>query len=423
MNPESLTTRREFLDKNLTLLAAGATVPAFLDRTAWALDDPKDVRQTRSRPGVPEDRILVIVQLAGGNDGLNTVIPYGHNAYRRARPRLAIAGADVLKFDDDFGFHPAAKGLRQLYDDGLLSIVQGVGYPNPNRSHFRSTDIWATASPDGHKYDGWMGRYFDNTCRGSDPCPPEAAIALTSESPLTLRGDRFQPVSFTNPQALRWVGGRRPAMAEAFAALNQPDEAGPPPVTELDYLRRTALNARVSSAKIREANRGRSRADYASSPFARSLRTIARMIAAELPTRVYYAALGGFDTHAGQANRHRQLLTQLGDGLRAFLADLKAQGNLDRVVVMTFSEFGRRVAENGSGGTDHGEASSLFLLGTKVHAGLHGQHPDLERLNRGDLAFTTDFRRVYASVLTDWLGADATSILGQRFEPLKLIRA
>jgi uncharacterized protein (DUF1501 family) len=414
------TTRRQFLRQGLTLVGAGATVPGFIDQTALALAGPDGARAVKSQPGVPDDRILVVVQMAGGNDGLNTVIPFGHDIYRKSRPKLAIPADEVLRINDDLGFHPQAAGLKSLYDDGLLAVVQGVGYPNANRSHFKSTDIWETASPEGRMHTGWIGRYFDHECAGSDPCPPQRGVALKAEAPLAMQGEAFRGVTFTNPQSLQWRRERQEVMFDAFKKLGAPESNAP--MTELAYLRRTALDARLSATEIRAASRGEAQVNYPQFPFAQALRNVGRMIASEMPTRIYYVSMGGFDTHSGQTPRHRQLMTQLAGSLRAFISDLADQGNLDRVVVMTFSEFGRRVTENASGGTDHGEAAPMFLIGTKVAAGVHGTHPDLENLHRGDLAFNLDFRRVYASVLGDWLEADAGKLLGRKFDPLKLIR-
>jgi len=424
MNEPELTTRREFLHKGLSLICVGATVPTFLQRSALALDDPRDVRLTRSRPGVPEDRILVVVQLAGGNDGLNTLVPFHSDAYYRARPTLAIPADQVIKLDAELGFHPAAVGLKSLYDDGHLCVVQQVGYPNPNRSHFRSMDIWHTASPDGRLHEGWIGRYFDNCCRGEPD--PKAGIALTAEAPLALRGQKFAPIAFSRPEMLnlRPVDGRM-ATRSAIASLNRPDaeRKDGPPVSTLDFLTRTALDAQVAADDIRRAAARDDGARFPESQLSQSLRTVSRLIAANLPTRVYFVSLSGFDTHARQANRHRQLLEQLGQALQAFIQALAKQGNLGRTLVMTFSEFGRRVAENGSAGTDHGEAAPMFLLGGDVRAGLCGPTPQLENLNRGDLPFAIDFRQVYAAVLSDWLGADATRLLGGRFDPPDIFRA
>lgn len=417
-------TRRQFVQKGLTVLSLTPTIPLFLDRTAWAIGDPADVKRVAGG----DDRVLVVIQLAGGNDGLNTVIPAGHDVYQKSRPRLAVKPKDGLKLNDDLVLHPSAVGFKGLFDDGRMAIVQGVGYPNPNRSHFVSTDIWATASPDGRSRGGWLGRYFDSCCAGADPgkptaAEPDAAVAMTSEAPLALTGDKFLPVAFSNPNELTWRGGRFPVMNEAFEKLNTPADPNAKAENELSYLQRTAMDARLSAAEIQKAARGQPKVDYPRSRLADQLKTVARMIQAKLPTRVYYVSQGGFDTHSGQDNRHRRLLEELAGAVKAFVEDLKDQGNLDRVLTMTFSEFGRRVVENASGGTDHGEAAPMFLFGGPTVAGLHGAYPDLGKLHRGDLAYTTDFRCVYTDVLANWLEADPAKILGAKFKPLEVIKA
>jgi uncharacterized protein (DUF1501 family) len=442
MSDISLQTRREFLKKGLTVAAAGLTVPSFITRTAWALNDPRDIQRVRSVPGVPDDRILVVLQLAGGNDGLNTIVPYAHDDYYRLRPTLGIPKEQVLRLNDEIGMHPQLTGLKSLYDDGKLAIVQGVGYPNPNRSHFRSMEIWETASGSDRveKY-GWIGRYFDNTCSGATqrswvpggrsapglPSLPKPTLAVTigNEAPMTIRNTHSIGVSLEDPERFRWTPGS--TMAETaqveqmvFQELNQPagSRAG-----SLDFLQRTAMNARVSSDQIREvARKYRGTVPYPpAGQLSQGLRLIAAMIAGNLGTRVYFASLGGFDTHAGQRGTHTQLLTQLGGAVRAFYQDLQTQGNADRVLVMSFSEFGRRVAENASGGTDHGTAAPMFLFGNPVKPGLYGQHPSLTDLDNNDLKFTTDFRSVYATVLEKWLGADSRPVLNGAFPTLAFV--
>jgi uncharacterized protein (DUF1501 family) len=321
-------------------------------------------------------------------------------------------------------------------------------------------DIWQTASPDGREHTGWIGRYFDNACRGEDPCDPASAVAIMNESPLAMQGERFRAVAFQRAEDLNWNAGgqgmaaRRAMMAkrargvapasrrwgpgnraqqqqmnigplpdeQVFEELNQPGKKTGRRAGDLAFLQRTAMDARLTSADIQRASRGEPSAAYPGSPLANTLKTVGRMIAAGMPTKIYYVSQGGYDTHAGQANRQQQLLTQLGDALKAFVADLTAAGQLDRVTIMTFSEFGRRVKENASGGTDHGEAAPMFLLGRHVKPGFHGTFPSLDEtdLHRGDLAWTTDFRNVYAAVLQDWLGADAKPILGE-FKPIPMI--
>ncbi len=436
MSEDLAATRRDFLRSGLTLVSAAATVPVFLDRTATALAGPASGAK-KAGSGASNDRILVVVQLAGGNDGLNTIIPYRSDIYYRARPQLAIAKTQALALTDDLGLHPAATGLKKLYDDGDLAIVQGVGYPNPDRSHFKSTEIWETADPQQRNHDGWLGRYFDCACKGNDALDPKSAIALTAEAPLALQGDRFSPVAFSTPEQLSWQPGRvSPGAREAFERLNNPDEGHNPDgtlkaVTTLEYLQRTALDARMSARDIQNAaggGAGRVRERMmggggrrGGGELARQLQMVSRMIAADLPTRVYYVSLGGFDTHAGQTGRHQQLMQQLGTALQEFVDTLRKNGQLGRVLIMTFSEFGRRVEQNASQGTDHGQGAPMFLIGTKVRAGLRNSHPDLRQLNQGDIPWQVDFRSVYQAVLTDWLRADSRRILGGAYPALDLI--
>ncbi len=422
MSEHLYTTRREFLAGSLTFLSAASTMPLFLGHTARALaaGDPAGRRRR------DDHRILVVIQLAGGNDGLNTVIPYTMDPYYRYRRQLAIPKEKVLRLEQGVGLHPSAVGLKALYDAGRMAIVQGVGYPNPNRSHFVATDIWSTADPNLRRKTGWLGRYFDACCRGADPGPdPVEGIALTKEAPLAMRGDGFTPLAFENPEALRWRGPRRDPAAEAvFRRLNQRPPAGDEP-TPAAYLQRAALKALVGADEIRSAA-GRQlrggRFNPRTGSLGRSLQLVARMIAADMPTRVYYVSMGGFDTHSAQLGRQARLLEQLGNAVRQFVETLEAHKLLDRVLIMTFSEFGRRVEENASGGTDHGEAAPMFLFGSRLRPGLHERHPSLTHLHRGDLKFGVDFRRVYATVLRDWLDVRPEPILGGAYKPLRLVR-
>lgn len=435
-------TRRAFLWRGLTLASASATVPAFLSRSAWAMADP-DGAMTSSRPGVPEDRILVVVQLGGGNDGLNTVVPFADPAYARARPGIGVGSRDVLRLQragaagaaaaESLGLHPALADLKGLYDEGLLSIVQGVGYPNPNRSHFASMDIWQTADERGTG-DGWLGRYFDNTCAGapdgSGGCSGQAGIALGRAAPLAMQGRSFRPVSFESPDLFSWSGaGRGGAEDAAYRMLSGAGDGGggvgAARHSEAEFLVRTALDARLASERIRTAVEGPSLVSYPDSPLGRQLAMVGAMIRAGLSTRVYYVSMTGFDTHAGQGGvqgQHGALLRRFAEALAAFSRDLRAQGNDGRVLTMTFSEFGRRVGQNASGGTDHGTAAPMFLMGPMVRAGVLGEHPSLTDLDEGDLKHTVDFRSVYAGVLGGWMRADAAAVLGRRFPEAKLLR-
>jgi uncharacterized protein (DUF1501 family) len=424
------TSRRSFLKDGFTLLSAASTLPVFLGRTARVLAQSEPA----GKAGGADQRILVVVQLAGGNDGLNTVIPVEMDAYYKHRRRLAIPRKDALKLEGGVALHPAATGLKALFDAGRMAVIQGVGYPNPNRSHFSSMDIWHTADPELRKHEGWLGRYFDACCKGDDPTPePIRGVALMSEAPLALQGVRFSPLAFQNTEALNWNAARRdPQAAEAFRKLNNADGDLPAgrPGADPDlgaYVQRAALKALLGADEIRQAagtggSVGR-RLGRRGDEVSRALQLVTRMIRADLPTRMYYVSMGGFDTHTGQEARHRALLEQLGQAMQGFIEALEQDKLLDRVLVMSFSEFGRRVQENASGGTDHGEAAPMFLFGSCVRPGVHEKHPSLEQLHRGDLAFGVDFRRVYATVLRDWLKTNPQPILGGTFQSLRLLRA
>jgi uncharacterized protein (DUF1501 family) len=434
-----VTTRREFIQKGLVLLAATSTVPTFLDRTLLAMANPFDSLLTQQPTGA-DGKILVVLQLSGGNDGLNTVVPYADDAYQRSRPVLRHDAKSVLKINDYLGLHPNLAPIKSLFDDGQMSIVQGVGYPNPNRSHFRSMDIWHTAEPEKEGATGWLGRYFDNSCPG---CDPHVGMAIGEVLPLAMKGEKLMPLSFDRPENYRYNGRDK----DRYQKLNSgetatPTPAAPTPATpqtakggkktvevvtpasQLDFLTRTAMDAQLSSEQILKITRNHnSPQPYPGVEFGSALRNVAAMIAGNLPTRVYYVSLGGFDTHAQERQRHDQLMSQFAQGVGAFWADLKAQKNDQRVLMMTFSEFGRRVQQNASGGTDHGAAAPMFLFGPAVKEGIIGPHPSLTNLDQGDLRYNIDFRNVYATVLQNWLEVPSKPILGQQFKMLNVIRA
>ncbi|HRK31645.1 MAG TPA: DUF1501 domain-containing protein [Tepidisphaeraceae bacterium] len=428
---DDLSTRRLFLQRGLTLLAAGGTIPTFLDNTALAMMQAADGARTQAATG-KNGKILVIVQLSGGNDGLNTVVPYADDAYHRARPALAHKAADVLKINDYIGLHPNLAPVKELFDDDMMAIVQGVGYPNPNRSHFRSMDIWHSAEPE-HETptNGWLGRFFDNTCDGTDP---HSGVNIGDSIPLAMRGSRVTPLSFEKPENYKYAGrdragyervngiGEGKQHIDAATSKKQIEVATAD--EQLQFLTRTAMDAQVSSDNIqRIAKNYQTSSRYPGGEFGQGLRTIAAMIAGQLPTRVYYVSLGGFDTHANQRGRHEQLLQQFAAGVSAFWKDMKRQENEDRVLMMTFSEFGRRVDQNASGGTDHGAAAPMFFFGKSVKGGVIGKHPSLTQLDQGDLRYHIDFREAYASVLQQWMDAPSKPILGQQFKPLQILRA
>ena len=414
--------RRVFLEHGVTLASMAATVPHFIQRSAMGI--------LLGGAGAGQDRVLVIVQLGGGNDGLNTVVPYGSREYYAARPSIAIGGpgsprdqagqALVLDADKGIGLHPNLTGLKELYDAGHAAILQGVGYPNPNRSHFTSMDIWHTGRTDG-KGTGWFGRYFDCTCKGTPLGEGEISIG---PAPLAMDGETQKPIAFESAEMFRWTGAElHESLGDPYEAINR---AGTPAGTDADsqlgFLTRTALDAQVASDRIRAAVGRTPLVPYPASSLGNQLRTIASLIRDGMPTRVYYASIAGFDTHGGQLGTHAGLMRQLGDALRAFQADMTAQGNEGRVATLCFSEFGRRVAQNGSAGTDHGTAGPVLLVGGKVRPGLLGPHPSMTDLDQGDLRFTVDFRSVYAGILEDWLGTPAEQVLGKGFPKADLFR-
>ncbi len=417
-------TRREFVTKGLTIVAAGATTPMFLTRTALALNNPWDQALTAPAAGGLDLPTLVVVQMGGGNDGLNTIVPFINDDYHRARPHLAIPQQRILGLTPEVGLHPGLRPLKELFDDGRLSIVQGVGYPNPNRSHFRSMEIWHTADPTGTgPRTGWLGRLFDSEC---PDCGQTAGITLSAEMPLAMQGVGGRAVATENPPRFGFhpMPGAGPEEVEAFRRLIQPVSGAEPMV---DFLAHTEMNALIAAADIRKVashlTEDSGTGGYPQDPFAQKLRIVAELIAAGAPTRVYYVSLGGFDTHATQAGRHDRLLEELGTGLGAFVQDLKLKGLQERVLVMTFSEFGRRVAENASGGTDHGTAAPMFLIGGAAAPGVHGSHPSLTDLDQGDLRYQIDFRSVYATVLEQWMGVQSDPILGGHFSTLDILKS
>jgi uncharacterized protein (DUF1501 family) len=439
----TLHTRRKFLRTSMLGAAASWTLPIFLEKTFFALDAMAADAVTQAVTG-KDGTILVVLQMAGGNDGLNMVVPFADDAYYRSRPRLGLPADKILKLDSYAGLNGKLTGFKSLFDDGHLAVVQGVGYPNPNRSHFRSTEIWQTASDaDRTESEGWLGRYFDNCCAGADPT---VGVAVGGETPQAFAAKTPTGVTFSRPEQFRFRSSE-PAKAGTnseeyfYRQLSQgsTDEDAEVPANDgasigaiagktkndlsaVDFLQRTALDAQLSSDKILAiARKYKSTVIYPPGQLASSLNMIARMIAGGLATRVYYASQGGFDTHAGQINTHERLMGELNDALAAFVADLKQQGNFDRVLLLTFSEFGRRVQENANGGTDHGAAAPMFVLGGKVKPGLFGKYPSLTELDHGDLKFNTDFRSVYGTVLDQWLKAPSQAVLGRKFPALGIV--
>ena len=401
-----MTTRRDALKAlgGSTLLAFAPTVPGFLARTARAAAPEKD------------GRVLVVVQLDGGNDGINTVVPFADEGYAKGRKALRLDARDLLKIDDRVGFHPSMRGAAKLLESGRLAIAPGVGYPNPNRSHFESMAIWQSArlDPEEKEGPGWLGRGLDEGPATADG-PGSSLFVGSGPVPVALRGRRAVASALERLEDLTLDPTAKSARAVASSAPGDDLAA---------FVGRSTLDAYTSSDRLAALAQGRDGGPaYPSTGLAGRLRTVARLLKGGHPARIYYTTQSGYDTHAGQAATHGALLGELSGALLAFLDDLAASGLADRVAVLAFSEFGRRVAENGSAGTDHGTAGPVLLAGPGIKPGLIGAYPSLTDLDSGDLKTTVDFRRVYATLLDGWLGLPSRAALAGTFEPLGLLKA
>ena len=403
-------TRRDFMQR-LAVFSAAGFAPRFITNAS--------AEEVRAIDGFKDDRVLVVVQLGGGNDGLNTVVPFTNDLYHNARPQLRLGKDDLLPITDDLALNGQLKGMQRLYGDGKVAVMQNVGYPNPDRSHFRSMEIWHTASDSDTYYgDGWIGRYFDNNCSGT--AKPQAGMAVGNNRPQAFEGSKGFGVATDHPEKFGWDEGNHGDTEDVFLNLNG-DHATQNGT--LDFLRHTTTQAVASSERVRMAAehggvegqivRGNRSIDQ--------LQAVAGLIRGGLETRIYYVSMGGFDTHANQANAHPNLLRNVDEGLAAFQEQLERDGTAGRVTTLVFSEFGRRVKENGSGGTDHGTAAPMFLLGNHVKGGVHGSLPDLANLDKGDLRYSIDFRSVYASVLENWFETDSSPVLKGTFDTLDII--
>ncbi len=395
--------RKQFIQIG-SLATASLMVPKFLK----AFESPARV--------MPGNKVVVVLQLSGGNDGLNTVIPYRNDLYYKARPRLGILRDKALSLTDETGLHPALTAFKELYDDGSLSILNNVGYPNPDRSHFRSMDIWHTASQSTEYWSqGWVGRYLDAQCKGCDK--PTQAIELDDVLSLALKGENIKGIAVKDPRRLYGTANEK-FFREVMK--NHTDEAGEQPV---DYLYKTMAETLSSADYIFQQSRLHpSNADYPKTDLGNSLKTIASLIFSEINTKVYYVSLGSFDTHINQEAQQQRLFTEMNDAVKSFVKDLKEQHRFEDVLLFTFSEFGRRVEQNASGGTDHGTANNMFLVsGGLKKKGVLNPMPDLANLNEGDLKYNVDFKNVYATILNKWLQADDVGILGRKYEYLGFV--
>lgn len=421
--------RRDFLARTLggsSLLAVGSIVPEFLASTALAADKA-------GQSGKGKDTVLVVVELTGGNDGLNTVVPYGDDLYHKARPTLAFGKKDVLRIDDYCGLHPRLDDLKQLYDQKKLAVIQGVGYPNPDRSHFESMDIWQLADPKRAETSGWLARAIPGMSV-KDAGVPGMFIG-DERMPVAMQGADGGVISLADRASFKLqLSGNEKNRKSLIEDLNSSDATR----AELAaFVRKRQIQTYTSLQKIEEALNDAKSPNGPTSEFVDGrfvqrdpnslqnlpgkLGLIGRLIQKGLGTRIYYVQHGGFDTHSGQAKDHDRLLGELSDSVGTFFNSLGEAG--DRVALMTYSEFGRRVRENGSRGTDHGSGSCMFVAGNKVAGGLVGKHPSLADLTDGDLKYHTDFRRVYASLLDDWLGVESRGVLRDAYDKLPIIDA
>ena len=397
--------RRRFLELNLAAaLAAGTGLSPVFSASA--------VEGTVADNG----RILVVLELSGGNDGLNTVVPYSQDEYYRARPTIGIQPDAVLKLSDDYGLHPNLLGWERLYKDGKMAIVHGCGYPNPNRSHFEAMKFWHTGVPNAPESRGWVGRLADTVI------PREASgivMNIAKEQSQAVSSTYHPPVVFSNPAAYRLDNAESQASAFDSIMSNRSRSTR----SSLEFVRRVTSTAADSSEFVRRTCANyRTNSDYGYGTVGTSLRNIAALIEARADARFYYTNFAGFDTHVSQAPNQAGLFNQVGDAVLAFQADLKTMGREDDVVMLVFTEFGRRVQENASLGTDHGVAGPMYIFGNQVKGGFHGDHPSLSVLDQGDLIMTTDFRSVYASMIQEWMGVqDVGSVLSGDIARLSLI--
>lgn len=388
--------RRKFLQVG-SLASASAFVPKFLKAFE------------KQVPPASQSKILIVIQLSGGNDGLNTVIPYRNDVYYKSRPKLGMNRDKVLSMNDELGLHPALSGFKNLYDEGYLSVLNEVGYPNPDRSHFRSMDIWQTASGSERVLQtGWLGRYLDAQCDGSGQHP--GAIEVDDTLSLTLKGSQIRGMTVPDPSRL-YASAHDPFFSK-LAELHSHDI--PASSDNLGYLYKTLRETTASADYIYQHSKiYSSRKAYPDTPFGKGMKTIAELIVSGCETKVYYISLGSFDTHVNQAPQQERLFKELGTTVATFAEDLREHHRFEETLLVTFSEFGRRVTENASGGTDHGTANCMFLIsGHLEKPGVLNQGPDLQQLDQGDLIFKVDFRDVYASLLEKWLDTDPALILG-----------
>ncbi len=409
--------RRDFMIKGAALLAAlGVGGPLLF---------AQDRKQLLGIPAAPltdvDSPVLVVIQLSGGNDGLNTIIPYSKGAYYDARPTLGIIQKEVLTLNQEVGLHPSLTGLKELYNKGKVAIIQGVGYPKPNHSHFRSMEIWQTADPDKYGHTGWLGRYVGTSLKGNKN--PLQAVQIGNNANKAFSADSVNVPVIQSLGSYNLFDPKTPVqdknrLAQAFLDMYDPDRQG----TQLSVTSQYGWDAYNSVEAIHGlANSYANKIEYPQSGIAKDLQVVVKMLAGKSGTRVFYVQAGGFDDHAVEKDQHAKLLQEIDEGISAFYQDLEFQGLENQVMTMAFSEFGRRVKENGSGGTDHGTAAPVVILGGKIKGGVYGAAPNLGNLDNGDLKYDIDFRTVYYTIVDNWLQGDAQSVLGKSYEKLTFV--
>jgi uncharacterized protein (DUF1501 family) len=370
-----------------------------------------------------KNRTLVVVQLSGGNDGLNTLVPYTQQNYYSARPTLALSKSDVLQLNGAVALHPNMTALQSLYNANHVAIVQGAGYPNPNRSHYESMTIWQTASPDETMQTGWLGRYLDNARSVDSSISAVNIDALLSPAVI---GQKERAMAIESLQSFKIAAAKGQSLSSDETTMKALDAIQCNSCREYNNLvtamMDAGLDAMTASDIVQQAaSNYQTSINYPKNDFSNRLKLAAQIVSSSLKPTIVYLQIGGFDTHASQKNTQATLLKTVSDGIAAFYQDMESKDKVDETLIMTFSEFGRRVKENGSQGTDHGTAEPMFLIGGRVNGGLYGQYPDLSNLDsNGDLIHTVDFRQVYASVLQDWLGTDPSRVLNSAFEKLNI---
>ncbi len=423
MTVSRIATRRDFLTHGLGLVGVGAVLPNFLVHTALA--------GPQTQGG--DHRVLVLLEMSGGNDGPSALVPYAMDGYHRLRKMTRISEQQVIRLNDEVGLNPRLLPFKELLDQCKFAAIPGVGYPNPNYSHEQAMYIWHSGDPTkqldiydagggagaggGGRSDavGWIGRYADSAFKDAPDIQPTIAVGSTG-SRFWLMEARQQPcLNIDDPAAFGFRHGQSEPL---YQSLNAVDAASENQVADLEFITHTVMQANATSARIQEAaaRAKDNTANYPGSGLGNSLRTVGALIGGGLSARVYFVRQGGYDTHAGQRNHHDNLMADLANSIAAFHRDMTNQGNADRVLLMTFSEFGRTVAENNSQGTDHGSATPMFMVGNGVKAGVHGHHPSYEHFNpQGHFIPTHDFRSIYAAVLEKWLDCPSEPVLDQKY--------